>query len=1846
MAIKTPIYEIEAFTRGETYSAEIDQRRFLIIDGQLAFITDLIGDGRIDGWNVTVVDEPTLTVGVSPGIGIIDRFVTRTLNDLTFVTPDDQTVFVYMRRKPDVIGGTSEFSNLAGFINSDSTAPAAPTGLTFTTVTFNSIGLDWDDNTEADIGTYSVLRSTNGIDFTEVASVTESNFTDTGLAENTVYYYKLKAVDLSGNESAETSSEMTKTLKDLRVPLPPSGFQLITGDQSLKLFWVPSSFGNLDRYEASIQELDASLKPVGSPFVQTTSTDNNFMIIDNLKNNTPYEVTLFAVSINNIRSDGDSQVRTPKFFKGPAEVDDFSVTFSEGETDSVNVIMTVSWTPPMDPYNPEQPDRYQITLIENGSRETEPIVVRNAFTRDIRVVNFVDEEGVSTFESIKPVTRYFVIIQSVDILGRVSPGVATFVESPSFTPPNPVTAQQSDIADDRTIVAQWTNSTSNLLDHNEITVVSIDAITSDETTLFSNSDIGISNSFILDSSNYSESTTYRFTIVAVDRFGNRSDPAITSVSTISSEGFSRPDPPPNQTAISGDGSITLKWSLLDEGFIQNYRIWRAPFGLFTTAEAFSIIDTVPNNISEYTDYDVENGESFMYFVTAIDIFNQESENPVEDGFVSYNLISATASASGSFVPPEDLAVVKSGFDAVLTWTPTVGAFDGYEIFFSEDNRYSFEKIGSADASDTSFTHEDVLLKDGVTYYYLVRKIRNEADVFVTSSNVVPLGSTIIAEVTATNGSISINEEPAIELKNMEDPVRTETRRQLAAHRHFLESDGTDKRIDLSSDVEVTEWTTIDFQNYTTEEDLEGASAYVVSLEGDINNAFFVDDAGNTNETAVNQLSQGVSPFLFEVDADAGRITFDTPLFTRVPNAVAPFNSPPTLKVTMLDIREVQGILPASRVGEISGTQVTSGQLKLLQVPDIHHDGRLDQRFTYEFLNSASMDSTRTFYDLLKVQGNQILAATSQGILLSYNFAVSWGAAFETTTAPNKLFFATAFNKYMALTSDSVFVSSGDLGDWTKMGGLENTKVIRDIIQDQFGNVYVSTDLGVYKLEIGTISEKLSWTQTPLFGARSTESYALLRDTIDDRLLVSNELGILESTNQGASWTFTDDFEETDKIFVFIQENNRIFALTNTAIWRKSPSAKFVKIVEFDSDIARKMVIYNDRLYVTTEDGTFASDVSNDIYGDSSITMRRVLPEVNINNNVVPVTSLNVIDDLLFVGTDQRLFVRDEDNVVWIQSEFIGGKIPSVFVNDELQQIGFRYFPPRNRVSFDEKLDESDIVTVAVQYTDYRAKNGGWATQKFDSDIEVRQNNAVLTNTKDEGTQFTIDISEFTGFQFPEFNETNSYPPGATAAKTATEEAIDTLESATTDLAPLVADVYNNIERFFSQTYKDLRTAQLPLTDEEQAQVDAGETVAPRFVDLPDIVIDIGNGITVNVQDGIFTFTQDLNKYDFMVADILGATVSNIGSQTHRELEDGFELFNSGLPSSLSRVQQSNVLKLGIFNEKQWPGQQAKCNESYQAKYIVPRNQRFYDVLNSSVDYELQNSEEEITFTLPYAATAVYVESTNRVLVGGRGGILGIDADNLDIDEVSIPEDGTPIIKQLHFANGILYAVTESNIFESSNGGGSWTRLARNGLPTRLFSIGLVNNTLVVGAEDGVYFKSLTQDTWSQALESVKPVEVIIDPDFLFAIVDDQVYLSSNGSSFVKTGQTQSQSIYALTKYNSLIFAATNQGLRKDDSTFYGGGARLSIADVLDDTEESAKLVFNDVDGDGTRLVGGISDGSYVVLEDDVYTVFTDEPLETIQKVLIVKGGIWLFGFDLFTVPFLDHPVKLTTGVPI
>ena len=135
----------------------------------------------------------------------------------------------------------SDFTNLEVYLNSlvadDLEAPGEPTGLVADAGN-GVVDLDWDNNTEADLGGYNVYRSeSSGTGYSKINSVTvtASEYSDDTAENGVTYFYFVTAVDRSSNESGD-SDEVFATAID------PAYYGDVNGDLYVDESDLPSFF--------------------------------------------------------------------------------------------------------------------------------------------------------------------------------------------------------------------------------------------------------------------------------------------------------------------------------------------------------------------------------------------------------------------------------------------------------------------------------------------------------------------------------------------------------------------------------------------------------------------------------------------------------------------------------------------------------------------------------------------------------------------------------------------------------------------------------------------------------------------------------------------------------------------------------------------------------------------------------------------------------------------------------------------------------------------------------------------------------------------------------------------------------------------------------------------------------------------------------------------------------------------------------------------------------------------------------------------------------------------------------------------------------------------------------------------------------------------------------------------------------------------------------------------------------------------------------------------------------------------------------------------------------------------
>jgi predicted phage tail protein len=170
-----------------------------------------------------------------------------TTNDSNGLAPS--TTYRYRVRAADPSGNLSGYSAIATATTPagpDTTPPSTPTGLAATAVSTSRIDLTWNASTD-DVGVTSYrverCRGTNCTNFAQVGTPAGTSFSNTGLAANTTYRFRVRAVDAAGNLSGYSAIVARATLAaDTTAPTAPTGLAATAvGPAQIDLGWTAST---------------------------------------------------------------------------------------------------------------------------------------------------------------------------------------------------------------------------------------------------------------------------------------------------------------------------------------------------------------------------------------------------------------------------------------------------------------------------------------------------------------------------------------------------------------------------------------------------------------------------------------------------------------------------------------------------------------------------------------------------------------------------------------------------------------------------------------------------------------------------------------------------------------------------------------------------------------------------------------------------------------------------------------------------------------------------------------------------------------------------------------------------------------------------------------------------------------------------------------------------------------------------------------------------------------------------------------------------------------------------------------------------------------------------------------------------------------------------------------------------------------------------------------------------------------------------------------------------------------------------------------------------------------------
>jgi hypothetical protein len=121
--------------------------------------------------------------------------------------------------------------------------PAAPTGLTANAAACDQIDLAWTDNADNETG-FEIERSTDGVNFGQIDTVgaNVTAYSDTTVAENTTYWYRVRAYNGGGNSAYSNIASDTTPTCPVVPPAAPSNLNAkARGKTKIALTWVDNA---------------------------------------------------------------------------------------------------------------------------------------------------------------------------------------------------------------------------------------------------------------------------------------------------------------------------------------------------------------------------------------------------------------------------------------------------------------------------------------------------------------------------------------------------------------------------------------------------------------------------------------------------------------------------------------------------------------------------------------------------------------------------------------------------------------------------------------------------------------------------------------------------------------------------------------------------------------------------------------------------------------------------------------------------------------------------------------------------------------------------------------------------------------------------------------------------------------------------------------------------------------------------------------------------------------------------------------------------------------------------------------------------------------------------------------------------------------------------------------------------------------------------------------------------------------------------------------------------------------------------------------------------------------------
>jgi len=426
----------------------------------------------------------------------------------------------------------------------------------------HTITINWNDPSDTDLNHINITWLPNGTTIQPVNNGVKT-FTATGLLNDTNYTFSFISVDNSGN----VSQPITVTAKIDKTP--PAVIQITsvaTSDNKITFNWN-------DPIDSDFNHINITWIPNGST-VKTVNKGIKTFAATGLNNDTDY--TFSFTSVDNAGNESLPITVTSKIDKTPPSL----IQITAVTADPVSNKITINWTdPPESDFN-----HVNVTWIPNGTT----------------VIPVNKGAGTFTATGLNQNTDYTFSFKSVDDAGNVS--LPTTVTAKIDTIPPDFVKSVSTVTADQKITVNWIDPADSDLDHIILTW-------SPGGSVEHNINKG-GQTFI--ATGLSNIVNYTFTLIAVDKAGNRST-AVTVTDRVDKT-------PPAQITLTGltegNGQIIFTWNDPSDADFDHVGITWLPGG--------TAIQSVAKGTQAYTATGLVNGTECTFSIVSVDAAGNKS----------------------------------------------------------------------------------------------------------------------------------------------------------------------------------------------------------------------------------------------------------------------------------------------------------------------------------------------------------------------------------------------------------------------------------------------------------------------------------------------------------------------------------------------------------------------------------------------------------------------------------------------------------------------------------------------------------------------------------------------------------------------------------------------------------------------------------------------------------------------------------------------------------------------------------------------------------------------------------------------------------------------------------------------------------------------------------------------------------------------------------------------------------------------------------------------------------------------------------------------------------------------